>query len=253
MKSLIKANINFKDYFADILYDLVNIKENQNISKDVLINQILFTGYEAFSIIAMISLLLGAVIIHQGYSVLESFGQTELIYDILVSAVVRDFAPIIISFIILARSGTAISTELGNMVLNKEIDALKAFGISPISYIVTPRILGMILSMVILTLYFSIFGIFGGYIVSSLFNPLPFGEFFDNFIKSLSFLDIQVTFFKIIFSAFAISVISSFHGLSVKSATTEVPQRNIAAVKGSVFSIFIINIAGILIHIFFKG
>ncbi len=248
MKSLFEPKLTFKDYFADILFDLINIKENKNVSKSVLINQILFTGYEALSVVATISLLLCSAIILQGYSVLVELGQKNLIYSILVSTAVRDIGPLIISFFILARSGTAISTELGNMKINKEIDALKAMGISPISYIVTPRIIGMVLSMVVLTIYFSILGLFGGYVVSNLFNPLPFSEFFDNFIKALSMWDLWFMIIKTALSGLAIAIICSFHGLSVQRSITEVPQKNIMAVAHSIFAILLIHTMGIIVN-----
>ncbi|HLE10019.1 MAG: hypothetical protein A2504_00785 [Bdellovibrionales bacterium RIFOXYD12_FULL_39_22] len=248
MKSLFGPKLTFKDYFADILFDLINIRENKNVSQSVLINQIFFTGYEAFNVMAIISLLLCAAIILQGHAVLVELGQKNLIYTILASTAVRDIGPLIISFFILARSGIAISTELGNMKVNKEIDALKALGISPISYIVTPRIIGMVLSMAVLAIYFSIIGVFGGYIVSNVFNPLPFSEFFDNFIKALSMWDLAFMILKTCISGFAIAVICSFHGMGVQRSITEVPQRNITAVAHSIFAILIIHTLAIIVH-----
>lgn len=244
-----RTESSFSEHFSDIIVDLLNIRDNKNISKAVLINQVLFTGYEAFLIIAIISLLLSAVIIHQGYGYLNALGQTDWIYQILVSSIVRDLGPLITSLIILTRSGTAISTELGNMKINKEIDALKAFGISPISYIVTPRIVGMVVSIVILIIYFSIIGLFGGYIVSNIFHPLPFSEFFKQFINALTFLDLFIMIIKTAVSGFAISVICSFHGLSVSRSITEIPQRNIKAVAQSVYAILFINILGIIVYV----
>jgi len=253
LKSLLASKISFKEYFADILFDLVNIKENRNISTSVIINQIFFTGLEAVTIVSVVSLLLGAVIIQQGYMVLDTLGQRTLIYNILVSAIIRDFGPFIVSFIILARSGTAISTELGNMMINKEIDALKAFGISPISYIVNPRVVGVVISIVVLMIYFSIFGIFGGYLASTMFNALPFSDFFNNFIGTLRLIDIVLMITKSALSGFAIAVICSYHGLSVKVASTEVPQRNIMAVAHSVYAIFAVHLLGVLAHVWVMG
>ena len=76
---------------------------------------------------------LGAVIIVEGHSLLGAVGQPGWIYRVLISALVRDIGPIIVNFIVITRSGTAIATEPGNMVVNHEYDALRVMGISPVS------------------------------------------------------------------------------------------------------------------------
>lgn len=240
-------------FLNEILSDIFSLKKNRSLSKDVLVKQILFTGYEAFPIIAIISLAMGALIIQQGYNYLSGLGQTDLIYQILVSLIIRDVGPLITSFIILARSGTAISTEIGNMVVNKEIDALKSMGISPVSYIVVPRVAGMVISLILLIIYFTMIGIFGGYLVSNMLDPLPFIEFVQQIIKAISIEDIITMIVKITFCGFAIASISSYHGLSVFRASTEVPQRNIKAVVHGVFAVFFINAASTIIFILIKS
>ena len=223
-------NMAFLYFVNEIFFEIVYYKRNKSINKQVLVLQILFTGYEALLLIVVIGLSLGALVIIEGYNYLEGLGQTEWIYKILISTMVRDIAPIITAFIILARSGTAISTELGNMVVRKEIAALKAMGIEPLSYLVAPRVLGMILSMILLIFYFLIVGIFGGYIFSVLTNPLPFTEFFNRLINELKFIDIFIMVFKVALSGFLIGAICSYQGLKVQRASTEVPQRTIKAV-----------------------
>lgn len=76
---------------------------------------------------------LGAEDIVEGHSLLGAVGQTGWIYRVLISALVRDIGPIIVNFIVITRSGTAIATEPGNMVVNHEYDALRVMGISPVS------------------------------------------------------------------------------------------------------------------------
>ncbi len=77
--------------------------------------------------------MLGALIIVEGHNLLGAVGQTDWIYKALIFTLVRDIGPIIVSFIVIARSGTAIATELGNMVVNREYDALRVMGVSPVS------------------------------------------------------------------------------------------------------------------------
>ena len=242
-------NFTLLSFLNDVLFDLIHFRQNTSLNRDVFIKQILFTGFEALPIVSILSLLLGTFTISEGYYYLSSIGQTDLIYEVLVSVIVRDIGPILVAFIVLARSGTAISTELGNMVIHREIAALKSMGISPISYLISPRILGMVFSLVLLMVYFLFIGIFGGYLVSSLMTELPFAEFVQRFINALTFDDILIMIIKASLAGFVISIISSYHGLSVFRATTEVPQRNIKAVAQSFLAVITINTLITLIYL----
>ncbi|NQZ12750.1 MAG: ABC transporter permease, partial [Algicola sp.] len=126
----------FTTFSVEVILDIINFRKSRSINIDVLVKQVLFTGVEAIGLCVMISLMLGALIIVEGYQLLAALGQIDWIYKILIFAMVRDLGPFIICFIVLARSGTAITTELGNMVISKEVDALIVMGISPISYLV---------------------------------------------------------------------------------------------------------------------
>ena len=243
--------IGLMPFASQIVLDLIHFRRNTAISVDVLIRQILFTGVEAAGLCMMLALLLGAVIIVEGHQFLLAIGQVDWIYKILIFALVRDLGPFIICLIVLARSGTAITTELGNMRVNKEIDALVTMGISPISYLVSPRVVGMMLSLMILMSYFLMSGIFGGFLVSNLFQNIPFFDFFSRLIKELRLLDVVMMLLKVLLSGFCISVISSFQGLSVQRAFTEVPQRTIRAVGHSVIAVCLVNLIGTLIYILF--
>ena len=108
----------FFAFLHEVIYDLMHFKQNKSISTAVLMRQILFTGFQALGLVSFIALMLGAIIIVEGHTLLGTVGQTDWIYKILISALVRDIGRFVVSFIVIARSGTAIATELGNMVVN---------------------------------------------------------------------------------------------------------------------------------------
>lgn len=235
----------FTPFSIYVLSDLVKFHRNRFVSFDVLVKQVLFTGVQAVGLTVLIAMLLGALIIVEGYELLTAIGQTDWIYKILIFAMVRDMGPFIVCFIVLARSGAAITTELGYMVVGKEIDALNVMGISPITYLVSPRVLGMILSLILLMSYFLISGIFGGFLVSNLFQNIPFIDFLGRLLNELRVMDIIIMLCKVAVSGLFISLISSYHGLTVVKAITEVPQRGIKSVGRSVVAIC-------LVHLFFS-
>jgi phospholipid/cholesterol/gamma-HCH transport system permease protein len=240
--------IYFLPFLSEVIYNLFFLRRDKSISVSILIRQILFTGFQALGLVSLIALMLGAIIIVEGYTLLGSVGQTEWIYKVLISALVRDFGPFIVSFIIIARSGTAIATELGNMVVNQEYDTLRVMGISPISYLVVPRVVGVSLSLLLLIIYFIGIGFFGGFLVSNAFLALPLVDFINHIARDLTQSDLITMVIKAVLSGFFIGVISCYHGLSVRRTFTDVPQKTIKAVGGCVIAVCIINIIGMVGH-----
>lgn len=213
----------------------------QKRSRRVLTLQILFTGVEALPVIAIISVGLGAIIIIQGVTLLPQFGQGELIYPILITVITRELGPILTAFIIAARSGTAISTEIGNMVVSHEIEAYVASGIDPISYLAVPRFLGVVFSMLLLNLYFNIFGLVGSFLVTTLVTTVDFRYYVFNLMNALSAADIVVSFAKSAVAGAIISVVATYYGFKVHVASTEVPVMAIKSVGRGFILIILSN------------
>jgi len=220
-------------FFYHVVFETVLFPRKRQVGLRVLIMQILFTGVEALGIISLISLAMGAVIIIQGVSILPQFGQGQLIYTILIAVIVRELGPIITAFIIVARSGTAIATELGGMVVSHQIEAYVSVGINPISYLVVPRFLGVVISIIILTIYFNLIGLFAAFFISQVIRPIPFTEYFQNLLGALKPVDILSSVVKSLAFGAIISIVSTYQGFNVKVASYEVPQVVIKAVSQS--------------------
>ena len=199
-------------------------------SRRVLVNQILFTGVEALPIIAVLSLALGVVIIIQGVALLPQFGQGDLIYTILIATITRELGPVLTGFIVTARSGTAIATELGNMVVAREVEAYEASGIDPVEYLIVPRVLGVAISVVLLNLYFNAFGLLGSFFVTALIRTIGFQEYFGNLLEALKVADVIVSILKSLAFGIIISVTATYFGMRVEQASTEVPVMTIRSV-----------------------
>lgn len=241
-----------RNYFSELLYfstflqvvltETLLFWKRKQVTLMVLLRQILFTGFEALSLITLIGLAIGGIIIIQGMSLLENFGQSDLVYRILIIIITKELGPVITAFIIIARSGTAISTELGNMVVNHEVEALNSIGVDPIGYLVVPRVLGVIVSLFCLTIYLNVSGLFGGYLVSTIVHPSSFVDFMKNLSDQMSIGDILLSQFKSLVFGFVIAVIACYQGLKVGFASTEVPQRTIKAVVSSLSWVIIFDI-----------
>jgi phospholipid/cholesterol/gamma-HCH transport system permease protein len=213
----------------------------QRQSRRVLTFQILFTAIEALPVIAILSLGLGAIIIMQGVALLPQFGQGQLVYVILITVITRELGPILTAFIIAARSGTAIATELGNMVVSHEIEAYIANGINPIAYLVVPRFLGVTISLVLLNIYFNIFGLLGSFFVTALIATIDFRDYFFNLLNALTVLDVLVSLLKSAVSGAIISIVATYYGFKVEQASTEVPVMAIKSVGQGFILLIVAN------------
>jgi len=243
----VKNQIQFFRFLRRVILEFVVFYSEKQVGYMVLLRQVLFTGYQALSLIVLIAIAIGGLIILEGYTLLANFGQSDLLYGILVAVITRELSSLITAFIIIARSGNAIATELGNMRVNLEIDALKSIGLSPVSYLVVPRTIGVVVSMLVLNVYFNVSGLFGGWLVSSWFYPIDFYVFFSKLLAKLTLSDIIISVIKSFLFGFFIAVIASYQGLNVRYATTEVPQRTILAVVQSITMVIFINIVIALI------
>jgi phospholipid/cholesterol/gamma-HCH transport system permease protein len=224
-------------FFGRLLAETILFFRRRQVGYRVLVMQILFTGVEALGISAILAVGIGAVVNMAGLSLLPQFGQSRLLYVILIAVISRELGPLLTAFIIVARSGTAIATELGGMVVSHEIEAYLSVGVDPISYLAVPRFLGVTISCFLLNIYFNIFGLLGSYGVLRILKPLPFGEYFGGLFEAFRAEDIVVGLLKSFVFGMLISVVATYQGFSVARASTEVPQAGIRAVGQSFVAI----------------
>jgi phospholipid/cholesterol/gamma-HCH transport system permease protein len=229
-------------FFFEVLRETLHFFRRSQVGYKVLINQILFTGYEALAINAIMAVSIGAAINVIGSSLLPQFGQSQLMYTILIIVITRELGPLLTAFVITARSGTAIATELGTMVVNHEIEAYLAVGLKPISYLVVPRFIGVVVSMIVLTIYFNMFGLLGSFIVVQLVKPIPMNEYLGNLLSILTVGDVLSGMAKAFVFGIVVSVVATFQGFSVNRSSTEIPVAGIRAVGQSFILIIVADV-----------
>jgi phospholipid/cholesterol/gamma-HCH transport system permease protein len=217
-------------FFYRTLVESARFLRRNRAGMRVLVLQIYFTGVQAIGIITLISLAIGAVIIVEGSSLLPAFGESSLVYTVLIMVITRELGPLLTAFILIARSSTAMATELGGMVVSHQIEAYVAFAVNPISYLVVPRFLGAIVSMIILTVYFNFGGLIGSYFVARLLAPVPLEQYFRSLFAVLKPVDVLSSLLKSAVFGGILGTVATYQGFSVKVASTEVPVAAIRAV-----------------------
>lgn len=203
--------------------------------------QIYFTGWQALPLVTVLALGSGAVLILQSLTNLTLLGGASMIGNFLVVMIVREVGPLLVALVVIARSGTAVASEVGNMRANREIEALESMGINPLSFIVFPRILGGIISTLCLGFYFNVVALLGGYFLTRFMQDMPFGFYSDSILNAFAKEEILMFLLKNGFSGMIIFVVCSYQGLSVKKSPHEVPQVTTQAVVNSIIYVTVFN------------
>jgi phospholipid/cholesterol/gamma-HCH transport system permease protein len=205
----------------------------------VFMRQIYYTGVEALGIISLIALLSGTLVVTQTVAFMGA--ESEIMLRVLVWVMVRELGPLFAAILIIARSTPAIATELALMTTHHEVDDLNAMGIPARDYLIVPRIVGVTICVMTLSLYFQIIAVLGGMGVSAFYQRISFVEILGDFLEVARPLELIGTVVKSFCFGVSIAAISCFHGLTVEQAITEVPKAAIKAVMRSLLAVFAID------------
>ena len=209
-------------------------------TRDVFARQVYFTAIEAVRSVSIIAVFVGISVVVQAQVWLTKVGQSALLGPLLVAVVVRELGPLLTNFVVIGRSGTAVTAELATMRLNREDRVLDAQGIDPVVYLVMPRVLGMMISVLSLTVVFIMVSFVSGYLFGMLIgatdqSPIGFAQ---TIMRNASLTDVFNVLAKTLIPGALTGAICCNEGMSVEGAATEVPQVAGRAVLRSVFALF---------------
>lgn len=196
-------------------------------------------GVETLGLVSLISLLVGMIIAFVGAIQLQMIGAQVYIADMVGVAMVRVLSPVMTGIIVSGRIGASFAAELGMMKTNEEIDAFKTLGVSPIDFLVIPRILALIIMIPLLTLYADFMGILGGFIVSVTMMHLNPVEYLHH---TQTAINLKILWIGLI-QSFVFGAIVSITGCQ-KGMTCE---RNAAGVGAAATNAVVDGITGIVI------
>jgi len=143
-------------------------------------------GPEALGVVALINFLVGVILAFVGAVQLRQFGAAIYVADLVAIGTVREMGALMTGIILSGRTGAAFAAQLGTMKVNEEIDAFKTFGISPIEFLVLPRILALLLMMPLLVVFADAIALFGGYVVSVSMLDVTTVEYFKRSVDAIT-------------------------------------------------------------------
>ena len=212
-------------------------------TRAVFARQMLFTGIEALPFVSMVAFLTGISVVVQAQVWLSKAGQSEFLGTILVAVIIREVAPLLVNFIVIGRSGAAMTVELGNMKVLGETRVLEAQGMDALLYLAIPRSLAMAVSVFCLTMWWIVVSFVSGYAFGILFgaggtDPVIFLKIV---LHALRPADVYNLLAKTLVPGLFTAGICIIEGLSVRYSITEVPQAATRAVVRSIAALFIIS------------
>jgi phospholipid/cholesterol/gamma-HCH transport system permease protein len=232
---------NFYLYIDSIIISFKSIKHLRFRSIfAIAVNQTKFTGIDAMPLLASIAILIGGTVIIQATQNFPKFGIEGFIGNLLVLIIARELGPLITAIIVITRSGSAITAEIGTQKQHKEILSLELMGIDTKLYIVLPRIIASIFSIFSLIIIFDLVGFLGGYLISMTTVYIPVDNFMKTVMEAFTFEDLVITLVKSIIYGILIPLISCYYGF-MPNAYFEIPIDVSRAVIRTVWIIFVIN------------
>jgi phospholipid/cholesterol/gamma-HCH transport system permease protein len=200
-----------------------------------------FVGAGSTFIVALVGLFTGMAFTVSTIVGFRQFSAEGMVGGVVALAMARELAPVLAAVVVTARAGSTMASELGNMRVTEQIDAITTMGVSPVQYLVAPRVLATTLVLPLLATCFGVAGQSGAYIVAVLWQGIDPGIFFDRIHQFMRVSDLGMLIAKSIIFGFVLSVICCKKGFSASGGAKGVGEATAKAVVASIVAIFALD------------
>lgn len=200
-----------------------------------------FVGVQSIFIVSLTGIFSGMVLALQMVHSLRQFSAEGTVGAIVAISLSREIAPVFSALMVTARAGSSMAAEIGNMRVTEQIDALVTMGVSPVQYLLSPRLVAAVVMGPLLCVLYSCVGMFGAYIVAVQWLSIDPGTFLSNIEKYLQLKDFWMGVIKASVFGFLISAISCRQGFFASGGARGVGQATTRAVVQSAVAILIAN------------
>ena len=208
------------------------------------------TGPSAVPIVSLLSFLTGLIIAFIGVIQLQKFAADIYVADLVGLATTRELGAVMAGVIMAGRTGAAFAAQIGSMKVNEEIDALTTFGISPMQFLVLPRVIAMVLMMPLLCVCANFVSIAGGMVVAITISDVSVTQYINQIDYAVSTTDLAVGIFKSAVFGLIIAMAGCYRGLNCGKDATAVGLAATSAVVTSITWIVVADaIFAVLFHI----
>jgi phospholipid/cholesterol/gamma-HCH transport system permease protein len=206
---------------------------------DYIFKQMEFIGVNSTVVVIITGMFTGMVLALQSYYGFRKFGAEGLVGATVALSMTRELGPVLTSLMVTGRAGSAMAAQLGTMRVTEQIDALTVMALSPIKYLVTPRIVAGFLMLPVLTVVSDFIGVVGGYVVGVKLLGINEGAFIDKMIKYVELNDIYNGLVKSAVFGIILSSVACYKGFYARGGAEGVGKATTEAVVVSSVTILI--------------
>jgi phospholipid/cholesterol/gamma-HCH transport system permease protein len=193
-----------------------------------IVQQVYFIGAKSAQIVMLVAFFTGMVLGLQLYYVLVKFGSVGVLGSAVALSLIREMGPVLTAIMITARAGSAMTAEIGIQRISEQIDALATMRIDPLGFLVSPRIAAAVISFPILTAFFDLIGILGGWISGCVLLGVNSGAYFYRVVVSTQMEDITGGFTKSIVFGILVVTICCFQGYFTHMRTDSYGAKSVS-------------------------
>ncbi len=197
-----------------------------------------FIGAGSTFIVALVGLFTGMAFTVSVIVGFRQFSAEGMVGGVVALALTRELAPVLAGVVITARAGSTMASELGNMRVTEQIDAITTMGVSPVQYLVVPRVVATTLMLPLLAVCFGITGMLGAYLVAVVWQAIDPGVFFDKIRTFVQWSDMNMLFVKSLVFGVIVSVICCKKGFYASGGARGVGEATAKAVVASIVAVF---------------
>jgi phospholipid/cholesterol/gamma-HCH transport system permease protein len=212
------------------------------------VHQMVLIGTRAVPMVALTAFSIGLTLAMQSASELKKMGAANLVPDLVSVSILRELGPLIIAVIVIGRSGSAVTAELGTMKVGEEIEALEIMAINPIRFLVVPRVIALLIMLPVLTIFGNYVGMVGGWAICHYALDFSTASFIARAIDRASTWDLYSGLIKSGVFAWLIVTIACHMGLEVEGGAEGVGS---ATTQSVVWSLLVMLIANAVLTAFF--
>ena len=205
-------------------------------------------GISAVPIVALMAFLIGVVLAFQGSAQLRQFGAEVFVVDLIAISILRELGILLTSIIVAGRSGSAFTAAIGSMKMREEIDAMRTLGLDPVTILVVPRVLALMLMLPALGFIADISGLIGGALMSWIELGVSPAVFQARLVSNTDVWHFAVGMIKAPFFALIIGIVGCYQGMKVGGNAESLGRLTSASV---VLSIFMVIVMDAMFSIFF--
>lgn len=206
-----------------------------------IIAQMSHLGVDSLTIVSLTLLFTGVVFTLQTAHELIRFGAQSTVGGLIAIAIGRELGPVLVGVVCAGRVGAAITAEISTMKVTEQIDALRVMAVSPVDYLIVPRMLACMAVVPLLTVFGDLVGVFGGYVVAVYYSGISSYLFMNSIDLFATVKDLTGGLIKAIFFGNVIAVLGCYYGLNCPEGAEGVGKATTKTVVASIIVIFILN------------